>query len=275
MAAWVMGLACAALAIGAACMAATLALTVAGGPCAGQPLFLEGVARLQAPATDGGEPEVVFTSATGAPFVLTTLGSLARAPRPRGAVTATAVFPGFRSPSCAGRVPVPVRVPVTTPPGPLPGIDLGPRSASSSWAIATTANQVRLWPASVPTSSDQPWSWVPVHVAGQAAASAFVCDLRPGVAAPWTHAVVDFGRWHSCVPGAAVNSPVRLEAGPACAINVHQFTVDTSPAEAAFVAALGLAPQTTVLLGCALGQGNTSRVAIKQGAWLGVWSQEV
>jgi hypothetical protein len=165
----------------------------------------------------------------------------------------------------------------------LPVIDLSPGSREPTVTIATAGNQVRLWPASTPPCVEQPLAWVPVSIVQDVAtAAAFVCVLRAGVGAPWTHAVVDFGRWHSLVPGAAADTPIRLEAPTAgggaasfVGINVHQFTVVASARDTALVTALGLPPPLTVLLGCALGQGNRSRVAIRQGQWLGVWSQEV
>ena len=233
------------------------------------------------------EPVVTFQSTNGTPFTLTTTLEAGMRREP----FATASFFSGVSGTCpwptsgtAGTAGAKLDVPVV--PG-LPVIDLGPGRADTTptVTIATAGNQVRMWPTAIAACPDQPLSWLPVRVLRRVAVVAFVGVLRPKVGAPWTHAVVDFGRWHSLLPGAAADTPIRLEAAgpeaggaggaPPVGINVHQFTVDATARDEALVTALGLPPQLTVLLGCALGQGNRSRVAIRRGQWLGVWSQEV
>jgi hypothetical protein len=70
-----------------------------------------------------------------------------------------------------------------------------------------------------------PWCWTPLEGA-PAASDVYAIALMPSPLCPWTRAVLNFGQWHSELPGATTDDGITfdLRTASGCAINVNSGT---------------------------------------------------
>ena len=247
-------------------------------------LAARGVALLPV-ATPGllGEPRVLFALQSSGEAGLTTIEV---AERPLAHVTARVSVALVDSTACNTLIQPPQRlsdprrdtrtqtVLLARPDGGsglsnAADIDLGPSfQGTEGWALHSDGNQVLLY-FSVPMGICWPWVWIPLITLtlpdGRAGAYAF--HLIPGPRAPWTHAVLDLGRWHTLLPQPGPPEP-GVEAQlitPTTTVFINQYTTRPTGRDIAVASMLNLPLGKTVFVGCALGQGNRTRMCVRPG----------
>lgn len=91
------------------------------------------------------------------------------------------------------------------------------KAGYTSWTFTSRANLMALY-VGTPAASCLNWCWAPLD---QTYPSQYVITLKPTLNEPWTHAVIDVGRWLSVMPGgSAERPPLLLQTSTNCPLAV-------------------------------------------------------
>jgi hypothetical protein len=91
------------------------------------------------------------------------------------------------------------------------------KAGYTSWTFTSRANLMALY-VGTPAAPCLNWCWVPLD---KTYPSQYVINLKPTLNEPWTHAVIDVGRWLSVMPGGSPERPpLLLQTSSNCPLDI-------------------------------------------------------